>query len=70
MTVQGKRYIASTTDQRGRPMYVTHYPGEGGKDWGYGSEKLAKRMPESWVTRFRKHCRDVGCQCSVVEVAQ
>ena len=64
------RFIASTSDNRGRPMYVTEYPGEkGGKDWGYGNRENAKEMSARTAKRFKNFCRHVDRKCSVVKIS-
>ena len=41
--------------------YVSHTPGQGGRDWGWAKTLAgATPMPPYWVRRFRADMRSVG----------
>lgn len=45
----------------GRLWYVSHLPGEGGKDWGYDyTVAKARLLTPYWCRRFRRDCERVG----------
>lgn len=52
----------------GALYYVSHFPGEGGKDWGYDKNpSKAKRASPYWVKRFRADMQRVGKSAGVRE---
>lgn len=42
-------------------LWVSHLPGDGGKDWGFHSDSdKAIAFSPYWLRRWNKRCRDLG----------
>jgi hypothetical protein len=52
-------------------FYVSHLPGEEGKDWGYTTEvKKAKPLTPHYQRRFAAYCRKVNAKADFYPVAK
>lgn len=55
-----ERYFAAQVTPDRRYLYVSHLPGQGGKDWGYDFRATqAARLTRAQAARFRRY----GAQC-------
>lgn len=51
-------------------FWVSHLPGQEGKDWGYTTDST-KALPLSlyWAKRFNSYCKRLGVTARLMEVS-
>ena len=54
-------HLAWRVEHNGTLAFVSHLPGQGGKDWGYtGTSEQARLLTAAQLRRFQRNCTAVG----------